>query len=68
MAKTLIGAMVQDFAPQSYHDEYQTRLWVIIQQKIQGKEITVPQESGQTTVVEIMEALKQSLANVKSKK
>ena len=68
MAKTLIGAMVQDFAPQSYHDEYQTRLWEIIQQKIQGKEITVPQESGQTTVVEIMEALKQSLANVKSKK
>lgn len=68
MAKTLIGAMVQDFAPQSYHDEYQTRLWAIIQQKIQGKEITVPQESGQTTVVDIMEALKQSLANVKSKK
>lgn len=68
MAKTLIGAMVQDFEPQTYHDEYQTRLWAIIQQKIQGKEITVPQESGQTTVVDIMEALKQSLANVKSKK
>ena len=64
MAKTLVGAMVQEFRPQDYKDEYQARLWEIIQQKIQGKEITVPQESGETTVIDIMEALKQSLAKV----
>lgn len=66
MAKTLVGAMVQDFRPQAYRDEYQARLWEIINQKIQGKEITVPQESGPATVIDIMEALKQSLANVGS--
>ena len=65
MAKTLIGAMVQDFRPAAYKDEYRTRLWEIIQQKIQGKEITVPQENSQTTIIDIMEALKQSLANVR---
>ena len=64
MAKTLVGAMVQEFRPQDYRDEYQARLWEIIQQKIQGKEITVPQESSETTVIDIMEALKQSLAKV----
>ena len=64
MAKTLIGAMVREFQPQEYKDEYQARLWEIIQQKIQGKEITVPQESGETTVIDIMEALRQSLAKV----
>lgn len=66
MAKTLVDAMVQEFQPQAYKDEYQARLWEIINQKIQGKEITVPQESGQVTVIDIMEALKQSLANVGS--
>lgn len=66
MAKTLVGAMVREFEPQSYKDEYQARLWEIINQKIQGKEITVPRESGQATVIDIMEALKQSLASVGS--
>jgi len=66
MAKTLVGAMVRDFQPQAYKNEYQARLWEIIDQKIQGKEVTMPQESGTTTVIDIMEALKQSLANVGS--
>lgn len=66
MAKTLVGAMVRDFQPQAYKDEYQARLWEIINRKIQGKEITVSQESGTATVIDIMEALKQSLANVGS--
>lgn len=64
MAKTLVGAMVQEFQPQAYKDEYQARLWEIINQKIQGQEITIPRESGTATVIDIMEALKQSLANV----
>jgi len=66
MAKTLVGAMVQEFQPQAYKDEYQARLWEIINQKIQGKVITIPKESGTATVIDIMEALKQSLANVGS--
>ena len=66
MAKMLVNAMVQEFQPQEYKDEYQARLWEIIQQKIQGKEITVPPESAETTVIDIMEALKQSLERVNS--
>ena len=66
MAKMLVNAMVQEFQPQEYKDEYQARLWEIIQQKIQGKEITVSPESGETTVIDIMEALKQSLERVTS--
>ena len=66
MAKMLVNAMVQEFQPQEYKDEYQARLWEIIQQKILGKEITVPPESAETTVIDIMEALKQSLERVSS--
>lgn len=66
MAKTLINAMVQPFQPEQYHDEYKAKLWEIINKKIQGKEITAPAENIQVNVIDIMEALKQSLAKVKS--
>lgn len=66
MAKTLINAMVQPFRPEQYQDEYKAKLWEIINKKIQGKEITAPAENIQVNVIDIMEALKQSLARVKS--
>lgn len=61
MAKTLIGSMVKTFEPQAYRDEYQARLWDVINQKIQGRDITVPQETEQNNVIDLMEALKKSL-------
>ncbi|MBR0277768.1 MAG: Ku protein [Clostridia bacterium] len=66
MAKTLIGAMVKDFEPELYKDEYREKLLEIINAKIQGKEITTPKETI-IGVVDIMEALKQSLAQVGNK-
>ncbi len=61
MAKTLIGAMVKEFEPERYKDEYREKLWQIINGKIQGKEVTAPQESV-VNVIDLMEALKQSLS------
>lgn len=63
MAKTLIGAMVQPFEPERYKDEYREKLWSIINAKIQGKDIVAPAESV-VNVIDLMEALKQSLAQV----
>ena len=65
MAKTLISAMVKEFDPSQYKDEYRERLWQIINSKIQGQEITAPQETV-VSVVDLMEALKQSLAQAKA--
>ena len=61
MAKTLIGAMMKDFEPRKYKDEYRQKLWDIINSKIEGKEIVAPQEQV-VNVIDLMEALKQSLA------
>ena len=66
MASTLIQAMVKDFHPEEYKDEYQARLWEIISQKIQGKEIQPAADSVEINVIDIMDALKQSLAKVQS--
>lgn len=61
MAKTLIGAMVKDFEPELYQDEHREKLWEIINSKIQGKEIVTPQEAV-VNVIDLMEALRQSLS------
>ena len=61
MAKTLIGTMVKPFEPEQFKDEYREKLWAIINSKIQGKEIVVADDRVEVSVVNLMEALKQSL-------
>lgn len=60
MAKTLINSMNTPFDANSYKDEYQEKLKGLIETKIQGKEVQ-NQEENQTTIINLMEALKQSI-------
>lgn len=66
MAKTLISAMVKEFEPKEYKDEYREKLWEIINNKIQGKQTVAPQETV-VSVIDLMEALKQSVAQAGKK-
>jgi DNA end-binding protein Ku len=51
------------FDPAKYEDEVRKRILAQIEQKIQGKEITAaPEEEPQTQIIDLMEALKRSLA------
>lgn len=61
MAKTLIESMVKEFQPELYHDEYQVRLKALIQDKIQGREIVAAKSENEGNVVNLMEALQQSI-------
>lgn len=61
MAKTLIESMVKEFQPELYHDEYQVRLKALIQDKIQGKEIVAAKSENEGNVINLMEALQQSI-------
>ena len=67
MAKTLINTMVKDFEPNLYKDEYQVKLREIIEQKIAGKDIVASSPEIKVTAIDIMEALKQSLAQAGAK-
>lgn len=60
MAQTLISSMDKPYEPANYQDEYQQKLKAMIQAKIDGKEIAEPVQTV-TTVIDLMEALKQSL-------
>jgi DNA end-binding protein Ku len=70
MARQLIQQLSGDFNPEEFADEYRTRLEELVERKVEGEEVTVaaaPEEEP-TKVVDLMEALKASVADAKSKK
>lgn len=51
------------FDPQKYEDEYRTKLLAAIEQKVAGQEVVVaPTAAPRAQVIDLMEALKASLA------
>lgn len=67
LAVQLIGQLGADaFDPTKYRDEYRTRALELIEQKIAGQEITVaPPQAPKGQIIDLMEALKASLAGRK---
>jgi DNA end-binding protein Ku len=62
LAKQIIQQIAADtFAPEKYKDEVQARMMELIQNKIEGQEITVQPEAPAGQVIDLMEALKASL-------
>src|SRR5690348_16045477 len=65
MAKMLISSLEADFEPQKYHDEYRENLQKMIEAKIEGKNVVATPAPQVAPVIDIMEALKRSLAEKK---
>src|ERR1051325_195313 len=66
MAKMLIDSLLAAFEPEKYHDGYRENLMAMIQAKVEGKQIVETVETKhKAPVVDILEALKMSLAEVK---
>src|SRR3954470_10527282 len=62
MAKMLISSLEADFEPQKYHDTYRDNLQKMIEDKIEGKKVVAAPTEHIAPVIDIMEALKRSLA------
>src|SRR5689334_19137665 len=62
MAKMLISSLEADFEPQKYHDTYRDNLQKLIEAKIEGKKVVETPIEHVAPVIDIMEALKKSLA------
>ena len=63
LAIRLIDELVsKEFHPENYHDEYRGRVLRLVEQKVEGKEVTALEpQVRQSQVVDLMEALKASL-------
>ena len=68
MAKAIIEGMSGKFDPKEYKDEYIEKVKTAIERKIAGKEIVSPKEGREPKVIDLMEALKKSLSEIKSVK
>jgi DNA end-binding protein Ku len=70
MARQLIQQLTAEFDPEEFRDEYREKLEQLVAVKQEGQEITyAPEpETEPTKVVDLMEALKASVAEAKKKK
>jgi DNA end-binding protein Ku len=69
VAHQLIEALAADWDPEKYHDEFQDNLKKLIETKLEGgKIVEVEKPKKLAPVVDLMAALKQSLAEMEGKK
>lgn len=62
LAQQLVGTLSEEFHLEKYHDEYQERLKELIEARQKGKEIAAAPTPKRADVIDIMSALKKSLA------
>jgi DNA end-binding protein Ku len=62
MALQLLQSLVGEFDPEDYENEYRNDLRAMLEAKLAGEEIKAPEPVTQAPVVDLMEALRQSVA------
>jgi DNA end-binding protein Ku len=67
MARSLIDSLTEPWNPQAFSDEYREALLEIVEKKVAGEPIEAPSEEAPARVVDLMEALKASVAAAKDK-
>ena len=65
LAQSLVEALAAEFEPDKYKDTYRENLLQMIESKKEGREVVATPEPRQEKVVDILEALKASLAIAK---
>jgi len=66
LAQQLIQSLAAPWEPQKYRDEYQENLRAMIAAKLKGQEVTEVAQPHMAPVIDLMEALKKSLADKKA--
>ena len=63
LAERLVGELSSEaFRPEKYGDEYRTRVMEVVENKVEGKQVTsLAPQAQRTQVIDLMDALKQSL-------
>jgi DNA end-binding protein Ku len=68
LAEQVIGSLAGDFRPEEYENQYRNELRALLEAKLHGEEITRPEPLPEAPVVDLMEALRRSVAQVKQGK
>ena len=67
MARSLIENLTEEFEPDRYHDRYRDELLQLLRAKAEGQELPEPEAEAEGEVVDLMEALRESVQRTKGK-
>jgi DNA end-binding protein Ku len=68
MARQLVASLVGDYEPEEFENEYRGELKAMLEAKLAGEEIVAPEQPEPAKVVDLMEALKESVAQAQKQK
>ena len=68
MAKSLVENLSGSFKPEKYDDTYRQELLALIRKKAKGAKLPEPQVEEEAEVVDLMEALRESVAATKKQR
>jgi len=68
MARQLVASLVGEFDPEEFVNEYRGELKAMLEAKLAGEEIVAPEQPEPAKVVDLMEALKESVAQARRQK
>ncbi|MDN9010336.1 Ku protein [Brevibacillus laterosporus] len=66
MAIQLVESMSRPFQPEQYQDTYRQHLQELITKKLEGKEVATAPSAPRANVIDLMQALKESLAQAEA--
>ena len=68
LAEQVISSLAGEWTPEDFENEYRRELRGMLEAKLAGQEITRPEPVPETPVVDLMEALKRSVAEAQQRK
>jgi DNA end-binding protein Ku len=68
MAKALIESLAESFDPSRYKDEYKEAVMKVVHAKMEGEVIEAPEAPQPARVMDLMEALRQSVEQAKKQR
>lgn len=68
MARQLVQSLVGEFEPEEFENAYRRELRAMLEAKLAGEEIAVPEPAAPAPVIDLMEALKQSVEQAQKDK
>ena len=68
MARQLVASLVGEFDPEEFVNEYRGELKAMLEAKLAGEEIVAPEQPKPAKVVDLMEALRESVSQAQKQK
>jgi len=68
LARQVIASLVGEWSPEEFENEYRRELRAMLEAKLSGQEIAQPEPVPETPVVDLMEALRRSVAEAQERK